>query len=415
MKTYKLGYIFIYMCLTPVFVFAIKVVDLPMCIDYVKQNNIDIAIAEQTVKSDFVKLDKQKANLDKEKKPLIEFNSEYKNSYSHGFGNDSLTTSLAFTYNIASYFNRHNSFNNFLVNTDKLKKEIIYSYLTYNIKTNYYNFLRVEKELKVLKEQKKLLEGLKHTTAILVKADIKLQSDIYKVENTINSIDNQIFSKKNEIAVKQSNLRDLINQKDNVKFKDILLDFSSTEKTPSLISQIEQNSPQIKSLNFELRTLLTAHVKIDASVYPSFYFKAEQEKFFSKNTSDNYNIYAGVNIPFFTTDVSKYDRQMKTISINKKRLEISKKIKEIKRDVKKLSQNLQFDKTLYKKHIDTYEKTKETYNVLHVEYENGVNSSIGELINIQKDILKAKLKSLEVFYDYKIDLAKLHYYNGDAK
>ncbi|WP_458699682.1 TolC family protein [Sulfurospirillum sp. 1307] len=411
MKNYKL----VYICLIPVFAFANKVVDLPMCIHYVKQNNNDIAIAEENIKLDFVKLDKLKASLDKEKKPSIEFNSEYKNSYNHGFGNDSLTTSLTFTYNIASYLNRYNSLNNFSLNADRLKKDIIYSYLTYNTKTNYYNLLRAKKELEVLKKQKKLLEELRYTTTVLVKAEINLQSDIYKVDNTIDSIENQIFSKEHEIASKQSYLRDLINQKDDVNFKDIVLDFSNTENISSFISHTEENSPQIKSLNFELDALLATNIKKDSSIYPSFYIKTEQEKFFAGNTSDNYNIYAGVNIPLFTTDVSKYDKQIKRISINKKRLEISKKVKAIKRDVKKLSQSLQFNKNLYKKYIDTYEKTKATYNVLHVEYKNGLNTNIGELINIQKDILQAKLKSLEVFYDYKINLAKLHYYNGDVK
>jgi len=415
MKNNKLKYIFLYACIAPVFVFANKVIDLSMCIDYIKSKNIDIAIAEQNIQADFVKLDKQKISMKKDLSPLVEFNSEYKNTYNHGFGNDSLTTSLTLTYSLSSYLSRHNSFNNFSINADKLKKEIIYSYLTYDVKINYYNFLRAKKELKLLEEQRKLLEKLKYTTDVLVKADIKLQSDIYKIENTIKSIDNQIFQKENEIQVKKDKLIDLIYEKDNIEFKDISLDFSNMNDLPSFVLQIEQNSPQIKSLNFELHALLATNTKIDSSIYPSFYIKAEQEKFFTGNSSDVYNVYAGVNIPLFTTDVSKYDRQMKTILVNKKRLEISKKIKEIKRDVKKLSKKLKFNKKLYEKYVDTYKKTKETYNVLHVEYENGVNTNIGELINIQKDILSAKLKSLEVFYDYEIDLAKLHYYNGDEK
>jgi len=392
--------------------FASSTMTLTQCIQSVKKNNLNIDIALKNIKSNYVKLEKLNSKQKADKRPSIEFGIEYQRQYKGAMSLNTFKNSLTMSYNLSALTKQDNLSQIFIIKVNKLKNDILKAFLVYQVKINYYNLIKLKQELVILNKDKILLEKLELVTQKLIDVQLKLKSDLYKVENSINLLENSILSKKMAIAQQKYSLMSLIftQVKENINFTDINID---KIKIPSLpISVIEKNSPQIKSLNLQLQEILSRNISINANLYPTLYSSIEQQIDWPNSGKPQYNFIVGIKIPVFGNDATKYDRQIKQIAISKKRLEIKKKTNEIRLNIKKLYEDIRFDKDMYASYNKTYLHQQKTIKTLQKEYESGLNSDISQIISMQKDILVTKLKMSELFYDYKISLAKTNYYNG---
>jgi len=332
--------------LTPVLSSANSTMTLKQCIQSVKKNNLNIDIALKKIEADYVKLAKLNAKLQANKRPSIEFGSEYQRQYKGATSLNTLKNSLNMSYNLSALAKQDNLSEIFITKVDKLKKDIIKAFLVYQVKINYYNLLKSKQELIALNKNKILLEKLKLTTQKLIDIQLKLKSDLYKVENSINLLENTVLSKKMVITQQKYSLMSLIftQVKDDINFRSINI---NKIKIPSLsMSVIEKNSPQVKSLNLQLREVSSRNIPIDSSLYPTLYSSVEQQIDWPNSGKTQYNFVVGIKVPILGNDTTKYDMQIKQIAISKKRLEIKKKRKEIRLNIKKLYENIKFDKKM---------------------------------------------------------------------
>jgi len=401
--------------LTPMLSSANLTMTLTQCIQSVEKNNLNIDIALKNIEASYVKLAKLDSQLKANIRPSIDFGSEYQRQYKGITSLNTLKNSLTISYNLSALKKQDNLSQIFILKVNKLKKDILRAFLVYQVKINYFNLMKLKQELIVLNRNKKRLEKLKLVTQKLINIQLKLKSDLYKVENNIDLLKNDVLSKKKAITQQKYSLISLIfsQVKDGINFIDINID---KIKIPLLsVSMIEKNSPQIKSLNMQLKEISSRNIPIDSSLYPTLYSSVEQQIDWPNGGKTQYNFIVGIKVPILGNDTTKYDMQIKQIAISKKRLEIKKKKEEIRLNIKKLYKNIKFDKEIQLNYSKTYAHQQKTIKTLEVEYESGLNSDISQIINMQKDILRTKLKTIELFYDYKISLAKINYYNGEKR
>ncbi len=397
----------------PIISFANLNLTLPQYIEKVKKRNLNINIALKEMKISYSRLKKLNSNLKARKKPNIEFGSEYQKQHKGITTLNTLKNSITLSYNLSYLVKQNNLSQIFITKAKRLKRDIVIASLVYQAKTYYYNFMRLKQEIKAMYKNELLLRHFRLITIKLIDAQLKLKSDLYKVENEINMVKNKILSKKNSLILQKYSLMSLMYAKitDNENFLDIKYYKANTPL--STLSNIEKNSPQIKSLELQFKAASSKNKAINTTLYPTLYSSLEQQNDWPNSGKAQYNFIVGIKIPLFGNDTTKYDNQIIKLQANKKKLELIKIKEEIKFEIKKLLKEIKFNKQFYKSYKDTYAHQEKTLKMLKIEYESGLISNIAEIVNMQKDMLSTKLKMIEIFYDNKIILAKLQYYNGD--
>ena len=391
-------------------------ISLEQSIQLAKINSPLINIAMQKIKLNKEIMNKQAFLYHSYRKPKIDFNSEFQQNHQNGTKTDTLKNSINLSYNLSSYYiNQKTLSGEFLYKAIQTQKDIAISSLTYNLKIDYYNLGLLKYQLMLLQKDKKLLTTFKTLTKKLIKARIKLPSDLLKIENRINILDNHILIKQGNITTQKESLIYKVygnNSNSNINFGNINIDFKNYEKIIQAFLNIN-SSPQIKNLTFQLQSLKNENKSINKDLYPTLYSSIDQQKDFQHSINDQYNITFGINIPLFVDDTSGYDKQIKRVKLTKKQLEIDKKIADIKNEIKRHISKIKLDKRLYKNYQNTISHQNKTLQILKLEYQAGLNGDISALITLQKDIVDIEMKKISVYFDYLKQMAKINYFLGE--
>ena len=129
-------------------ILAKEELSLSTCIQKAKQKNLILAIAEQKSQNRITEMEKLNYQIDSNKLPTIELNSEFQKQSQF----NTLTNSLNISYNLSSLIKQNKLSPKFIAEASEIQKKLIISSLVYQVKVKYYELMQLKEELKILKK-----------------------------------------------------------------------------------------------------------------------------------------------------------------------------------------------------------------------------------------------------------------------
>jgi outer membrane protein TolC len=266
-----------------------------------------------------------------------------------------------------------------LSSVNKENKEFSLNNLYAEAKTNYYDWLIVEKKQSVLNDNEKLLNFMIQSTELRYKNNLGKLNAYYKAKAELGKIENQREALNNEIKQKQILLNTLMNRGKNENFQ---IDTNYTVKTyPSIDSNyLVQSRSDIKAIEQDLKVNQLELNLEKTKQLPQFGIEYDHMTGFGKSPW-LFSLMATVKIPLAPWSAGSYKANIESLKWKRQSFEAQKKV--ILNEASGEAESLLSSINSKKKQLQLFEENiipalKKNYQIMQLAYEQNT----GELFEL---------------------------------
>jgi len=399
--------VWILLSITPGISMAQDLLTLEKSIAIAKGSSLRIEFEKQNIHERSIDIKRSRADT----LPIVSLNSDYERL----LGVHTLKDSVDLSWDLSALAKDSGKSMTLMFKATQEHKAMVEALLVYQVKEGYYKLMQLKQDVIVLQKGLELLKQQRSIIEKLVSAQIKLDSDLSRIDDQINTIRNQILIKQGEIAQTRSALLQLINIPDplGIKFADCEKEFIPLPDRSLVIANVLKNAPEILGMTFEQQALAESVHSPWTDMLPVVSVGIGYQQEWPIN-NDGVDFHLVLSFPLLDMGRAKYSNANKTALAERKQTELRQKIKEVIDRIYQIYERAGLCRTLFMEYQKAYTHQLQTLQLAKSEYESGLISE-SDLINTHRDTIDAEFQMNKVFYDYMILIAEIDYYRGGVQ